>query len=387
MNQVATNGRLLKITIKTFFGLEPVLQEELQELGFKDVKVGNRSVHLMGTWKDVYFLNIHIRTGISVLVELKNFEIRDEKALYREAARIDWTRYFDVEKSFAVKGAVFSDIFRHSQYPFLVVKDAIVDTFRKRLKKRPDIDIKKPDVLIDVYINDNSVTLSLNTSGAPLFQRGYRKSVGPAPLNEVVAAGLLRLSKWDKKTPLYDPFCGSGTILTEAALMCADIPPGFQRPWYAFKNLKNFKPEVYEDIRSKINIKTGKLPCEIAGSDISPEMVTKTRRNLRSFEFGRFINTEVASFDKVKRPYEKGIIVTNPPYGERIGEGVEELYSEFGDWLKNEMTGWECWVLSSNIDALKKIGLKASTQTKVFNGSLECSFRKFDLYEGSKKQS
>lgn len=385
MNQGATNGRLLKITIKTFFGLEEVLKEELNELGFNEVSIGNRSVHLMGTWKDVYFLNIHIRTGISVLVELKYFEIRDEKDLYQQASRVDWTRYFDVEKSFAIKGAVFSDLFRHSQYPFLVIKDAVVDSFRKRLKKRPNVEIKHPDVLIDVYISENKVTLSLNTSGAPLFQRGYRKSVGSAPLNEVVAAGLLRLSGWDKKSPLYDPFCGSGTILTEAALMCANIPPGFQRPWYAFKNLKNYNEEIYQEIRSKINTNISKLPCEISGSDISPEMVTKTRRNLRSFQFGRFINTEVASFNKVKRPSDKGVIVTNPPYGERIGERVEELYADFGDWLKTEMTGWDCWVLSSNIDALKNVGLKASKQYKVFNGSLECSFRKFELYEGSKK--
>lgn len=385
MKEPGTNGRLLKITIKTFFGLEEVLKDELIEMGYKDVKIGNRSVHLQGNWRDVYYLNVHIRTGIAILIEIKRFEITNEKDLYNEAMRIDWTRYFTIDKNFAVKGAVFSDLFKHSQYPLLLVKDAVVDTFRKRTNERPSVELRSPQVLIDVYISKVEVIISLNTSGAPLFQRGYRESVGAAPLNEVVAAGLLRLSGWDKKTPLYDPFCGSGTFLIEAGLMSTGMPPSLERQHFAFKNFANYDAVVFEEIQAEIDRKIRELPAMIGGSDISAEMVTKTRRNLRSFAFGRYVKTEVASFEEIKKPAEKGVIITNPPYGERMGEEIEELYSKFGDWLKSEMTGWECWILSSNIDALKSVGLKAAKQVKVFNGNLECSFRKYEMYEGSRK--
>ncbi len=375
----------LNITVKTFFGFEETLKQELQEFGYSDIEVRNRAVSFKGDWHDVYFLNVHVRTGISVLVELKSFQINNEKDLYRECAKIDWTRYFGVDDTFAIKGAVFSDLFRHSQYPFLVVKDAIVDTFRKRSKLRPSVEIRSPKVLFDLYINNKDVVLSINTSGAPLFQRGYRQSVGPAPLNEVVAAGLIKMTGWDGKTPLYDPFCGSGTILAEAAMISVNLPPAVERTSYAFMNLRNYDQDDYQEIMAKVDRRINKLPIEIGGSDISPEMIAKTRRNLRHFSFGRHVNLNECSFEEVKKPAEKGIIITNPPYGERIGDHIESMYEGIGDWLKQEMDGWECWILSSNIDALKSVGLHATEKHKVFNGSLECSFRKFELYKGSLK--
>ncbi len=216
--------KTITIVVKTFFGLEDALQEELVELGFLESEKLNRAVRLKGTWKDVYFLNLHLRCALSILVELRTFQIREENDLYKEASRIDWHTLFNVDKTFAVKGAVNSTLFNHSHFPFLLVKDAIADVFRKETGERPDVNIKTPQVVIDLYVREKEGVISINTSGLPLFHRGYRQSTGDAPLNEVVAAGLIRMSKWDRKSTFIDPFCGSGTLLIEAALLASGIP-------------------------------------------------------------------------------------------------------------------------------------------------------------------
>jgi len=376
---------LIKITIKTFFGLEEVLKEELEELGYKNIKVLNRAVQIEGTWKDVYFLNLHVRCGISVLAEIANFNVKTEEDLYKKCLKIDWTSYFDVDKTFAVKGAIFSDIFNHSQYPFLLVKDAIVDTFRDKLKERPDVNVKVPQVLFDVYINDNNVIISLNSSGVPLFQRGYRQSAGEAPLNEVVAAALIRMSGWDRKSNFIDPFCGSGTLLIEAGMLAANIPSNIERQHYAFKNFANYDAKLWEQVYEEANSRCSSLPCKIYGSDIDPDMVMKTKRNLRGVAVGRFISAEISDFKDLKQIEGPGVMVTNPPYGERMGDNIEELYEGLGDWMKASMQGYVCWMISASEDGFKSIGLRPERRIKLYNGDLECSFRKFSIYEGSKK--
>lgn len=385
MKEVNDSDKSLVITMKTFYGFEQVLQEELSELGFPNAKKLNRAVQVEGSWRDVYFLNVHLRCALSVLVEVKKFRIRDEDDLYTQCMKINWTHYFDVRKTFAVRGAVFSDFFRHSQYPFLLVKDAIVDTFRKRLNDRPDVNTKKPQVMFDVYINNKEVTISLNTSGAPLFQRGYRDETGMAPMNEVVAAGLIRMSGWDKKSAFVDPFCGSGTFLIEAALMAAGLPATLERHHYAFKNFANFDTAVWDEIQNAIPKRITTLPCEIVGSDKNAEMVMKARRNLRRLPIGRFVKVNPDSFQESKRPAESGVMISNPPYGERMGDEIEDLYEQLGDWMKSEMKGFDCWIVSSNMEAFKFVGLRPDKKVKVYNGSLECSFRKYAIYEGSKK--
>lgn len=384
MKETNSNQKVT-ITLKTIFGLEQVLSEELIELGFAKPEVLNRAVQVRGTWKDVYFLNLHVRCAIAVLVRVDSFRIRDEDDLYKKCKRIDWPSYFDMDKTFAVKGAVFSDLFNHSQYPFFVVKDAIVDKFRDEVGDRPDVNVKRPQVLFDVYINKNEVIISLNTSGAPLFQRGYREETGDAPLNEVMAAGMIRLSGWDRKSTFVDPFCGSGTLLIEAALLAAGLPSQIERQHFAFKNFKNYKEDVWEEILNDVPKRITELPCEIIGSDIDAEMVTIARRNFRALPIGRFIKTSVDSFKDVKPEAESGVMISNPPYGERMGEDVEEMYGELGDWMKTEMKGFDCWVLSSNMEAYKELGLRPDRKIKLFNGDLECSFRKFAIYAGSKK--
>jgi putative N6-adenine-specific DNA methylase len=378
-------GKALTITLKTFYGLEDVLTEELAELGFDVHQRLNRAVQVKGTWRDVYFLNLHVRCAISILVEIKHFTIRNEDELYKKCLTIDWPSYFSVNKSFAVKGAIFSDFFKHSQYPFLLVKDAIVDTFRKIDGNRPDVNVKTPQVVFDVYINNASVTISLNTSGLPLFQRGYRQSAGEAPLNEVVAAGLIRMSGWNRTSTFVDPFCGSGTLLIEAALLATGIPSNIERQHYAFKNFANYDSAVWEELYQAASKRVTSLPCRIIGSDSNDEMITKTRRNLRALPIGRFVETSVCPFDEVKHPGENGIVLTNPPYGERMGENIEGMYEDLGNWMKNEMKGFDCWIISSSESGFKSIGLKPDKKIRLFNGELECSFRKFAIYEGSKK--
>ena len=383
-NALNTSG-ILTITLKTFFGLENALKEELIELGYSDVMVLNRAVQIKGTWEDVYRLNLYSSCAISVLVTLANFRIRDDKDLYDKCMKIDWTSIFDIKNSFAVKGAVFSTLFKNTHFPYLLVKDAIVDTFRNKVGDRPDINIKSPQVVFDLYVKENEVTIGVNTSGAPLFQRGYRQSAGEAPLNEVVAAGMLRLSGWDRKSYLMDPFCGSGTILIEAGFLATGLPSQMERQHFAFKNLKNFDRDAWEKIQEGINRKLTELPCKIKGGDISDEMVLKARRNLRGLPFGRFIEISPTSFLEFKKAESTGTMISNPPYGVRIGDEIEELYGELGTWMKHDMPGFNCWVLSASIEGFIAIGLKPDKKLKLFNGDLECEFRKYVIYEGSKK--
>jgi putative N6-adenine-specific DNA methylase len=376
----------IKITVKTIFGAEQVLKEELAELGYNETEILNRAVQLEGTWKDVYFLNLHLRCAMSILVELKQFRIKNEDDLYKQCMKIDWTEYFSVDKTFAIKGAVQSNLFKHTQYPYFIVKDAIADTFRDKIGDRPDVNVKKPQVLFDIYIRENQCTISMNTSGAPLFQRGYRNETGEAPINEVTAAVLIRMSGWDRNSTFVDPFCGSGTLLIEAALLAANIPSNIERTHYAFKNFKNFDATLWEEVYESANKRCKGFPFKIVGSDIDSEMMLIAKRNLRALPISRFVEVYSSSFQEVKRPDDIGTLICNPPYGERMGEEIEEMYVELGDWFKKELPGFTCWVISSNEDAMKHIGLKPERKIKIYNGDLECSFRKFTIFDGSRKE-
>lgn len=379
----AKNEELL-ITLKCFYGFEAVLADELLELGYAEPEILNRAVRIRGSWQDVYKLNLYIRCSIAVLVEIERFYIQSEEDLYKRALKVKWTELFDVNKTFAIKGAIFSSIFKNTHYPFLLVKDAIVDQFKAKQDERPNIDIKKPSILFDLYIKDREVTISVNTSGLPLFQRGYRTAVGPAPLNEVVAASLIRLSGWDRQQTFVDPFCGSGTLLIEAALLATGIPSNIERQHYAFKNLKNYDAAMWDEIYENAPRNVRALPCKIMGGDLSDEMVLKARRNLRGFSFGRFIEVQSCSFEKLK--VEAPVFVlTNPPYDERMAADVSPLYENIGNWLKHDLTESKAWIISSSEEGLKSVGLKPSKKYKVFNGDLECGFRCYETYSGTKR--
>ena len=378
-----TLARDFPITLKCFYGFELVLVDELEELGYTKAEVLNRAVRIKGNWKDVYYLNLHCRCAISVLVEIMQFEIKEEKDLYESAMEFDWTSLFSINKTFAIKGAIFSEIYKNTNYPFLLLKDAIVDTFRNKNGERPNIERKKPSVVFDLYVRNRSVTISINTSGLPLFQRGYRQSTGLAPLNEVVAACLIRQSGWDKKTTFVDPFCGSGTLLIEAALYANNIPSNIERRHYAFKSLLNYNEELWNSIYTEVKQGVRNMPCTILGFDISDEMVLKSKRNMRTFSFGRFIKVQAKDFKTIRLNDLGGglFILTNPPYGERIQVDIETLYHELGKWLKFDIPNSECWIISSSEEGFKNIGLKHDKKLKVFNGDLECSFRKYVLYK------
>lgn len=375
----------ITITIKTFYGLENCVVEELNELGYTDTKVLNRAVQITGTWKDVYFLNLNLRCAISVLVEIAKFTINDEQDIYKKSLRIDWTEIFDYNKTFAIKGAVNSKIFSHSKYPFLLIKDAIVDQFRDKGMERPDINIKNPQITFDLYIFERQVTLSLNTSGAPLFHRGYRQETGEAPMNEVLAAAMIRMSGWDRKSNFIDPFCGSGTLLIEAAFLASGIPSNIERQHYAFKNLKNFDSQLWDEVYEAAPKSCKPFDFTIQGSDLSSEMSLVAKRNLRALPFARMIDVQSKDFRDVERVEPNGVVVTNPPYGERMGADVEEMYGDLGNWMKHKMHNYTCWIISSNFEAFKFVGLRPTRKIKLFNGDLECSFREFKIFEGSKK--
>lgn len=375
----------LTITVKTLFGFEEILKEEIEALGFKDLKVLNRAVQLTGSWKDVYTLNFRCRLAISVLVKVEEFYVNDEDDLYKKAKRIDWTSFFDVDKTFAVKGAVFSTLFNHTMYPFLVVKDAIVDAFRDKVGERPNVNSKSPQVMFDVYIKEKQVVISLNTSGVPLFQRGYRQETGEAPMNEVLAAGLLKLSKWDAKSTFIDPMCGSGTLVIEAALLAADIPSMIERQHYAFKNFKSFDEKSWEEVQAGVNRRPVKLDFPIIASDEDGVVLQKAKRNAKAAPIGNMVSFDIKDVKDIEVSAEKGTLICNPPYGERIGDHIEELYELLGDTFKQKLPGFDCWIVTSNMDAVKHVGLKPDKKYKVFNGSLECTFRKYSIFEGSKK--
>lgn len=372
------------ITIKTVFGLEPALEQNLQELGYKDIRLINRGAQITGTWEDVYRLNYELRCGISVLIEIAHFRFENKDELYKNIRQLGWTQLFDGKKTFAIRGFASSKLFPNTQFPLLLAKDAIVDDFRARTGSRPNVDLKNADVVLDLHILDNHATISINTSGDPLFKRGYRKETGLAPLNEVVAAGMIYLSGWDRKSAFIDPMCGSGTLAIEAAMIASNTAAGKLRESFTFMHLSNFDRTLWEKNVEEADQKTTNFESKIYASDDSEMMINKARRNIRTLPFTKNIELNTIDFRDFKKPSETGVVITNPPYGERIGENVEALYKDLGDWMKQQMTGFNCWILSSNKDAFNAIGLKANKTIKMFNGSLPCDFRKYEIFAGKK---
>lgn len=375
----------MKIVAKTLYGLEQVLAEELKELGIKQPKVGNRVVEFDGSKEDLYRCNLWLRTAISLLVPIKTFRFKNEHDLKKEFAKINFSKYMPMNRTFAVKGAVNSKEFKYSKYPLLLMKDAIADFFNDKFGQRPSVDTKSPNVVFDIHISHDTCTISLNSSGAPLFQRGYRKGTGAAPLNEVVAAGLIYLSGWDQKSNFIDPFCGSGTLPIEAALMANGIPANIARKYYAFQYWPDYDQEMWRQIYDAApRIPKRDLGFQIIGSDTDGDVVLKARNNVKALPLSKTISFEVKDYKDFVAPEDGGTCVINPPYGERLDDyEIWDLYKEIGDYFKKSLAGYSCWVLSSNFDALKRIELKPSKKIQVYNGSLSCDYRRYDIFKGS----
>lgn len=378
------------MTATTLAGLEDVLAQELDALGAKFIKVGTRAVTFSGNQYLLYEANLWCRTAIRILKPFAQFKARDEKELYLKVREIDWTRYLDNNTTFAINAVVARSTFEHSLFVSQLTKDAIVDQFRDSTGQRPSVDVVLPDVRLNLHMHENIVTLALDASGDSLHRRGYRQQTNIAPLNEVLAAGLLLLSGWDNEMPLYDPMCGSGTLLVEAALLAHNIAPGLYRRDYGFMRWPDYDADLYQRVYQDALAKeiSGK-EVKIFGSDVDPEFVVAAQQNLAYAEVDKLVQPIwEQDFRDATKPAEKGLLLMNPPYGERIGEesDMDELYQMIGDSLKANFQDWEAFVFTGNLEAAKKIGLKPSRRIPLYNGPIDCRLFKYELYGGSRRE-
>ncbi len=378
-----------ELTASTLFGLENVLAEELKALGAEGIEVQNRAVKFLSDNELLYKANIQLRTALRVLKPIARFKARDQYALYKNIKRIKWEEFLNLHHTFLIKPVVFSPHFRHSKFAAQKTKDAIVDRFRERFNKRPSVALENPDIPINLHIAGDHVTVSLDSSGAPLNQRGYRKSGGDAPLNEVLAAGMIKLSDWDAKSTFIDPMCGSGTLLIEAGMMALNIPPNINRNEFPFMNWQNFDRKLWKeltaDVKSNI-LSAEQVSVKIIGSDINLQQLETTQKNVHKAGLNKLIKLRNKSFSEFVVPASKGKLLFNPPYGQRLRlKQIEAFYAEIGNILKNKWTGFDAWILSCNDFANKSFGLKPAKKIKLLNGQLDCRFLNFPLFEGARK--
>ena len=376
-----------KMVAKTFRGLEDVLHNELENLGATNLIKGNRMVEFTGNQEMLYKANFHLRTALKILKPIFEFKVKNEDELYKSIQTIDWSNYFDLKNTFSVDSVVFSNNFSHTKYVALKVKDAIVDQFRDKFGKRPYVDVDDPDLRINIHISNDLCTVSLDSSGESLHKRGYRIKTNKAPLNEVLAAGMILLSGWDRKSLFIDPMCGSGTILIEAAMMAHNIPPGLYRKKFGFETWKDFDNELLEDIYEEESPEN-KIDINIIGADISEIATRISLENIENAALKRKIDLITKPIEDFNPPKDEiGTIITNPPYGERLKKNeINDFYKSLGDKFKKSFKGYNIWMLSSNFEAIKNIGLHPSKKMTLFNGALECKFLNYEIYEGSKKR-
>ena len=376
-----------KMTATTLFGLENVLAEELKALGASDVKEGIRSVSFKGDTGFMYKANIALRTAIRILKPIKVTKVYDEEDLYEAVQKIKWENYLDVDGTFAIGAVVNSKNFTsNSHYISLKSKDAIADYFRHKYSKRPNVDLDYPDLKIHIHIIKEYLTISLDSSGDSLHKRGYRTATNIAPINEVLAAGMILLSGYRGDENFIDPMCGSGTILIEAAMIANNIPANINRKLFAFENWKDYDEDLYFTIQDVLLKKIRSSHFKIMGFDKAPSAVQKAKDNIKSANLEEFIGVHhVNFFNSTKEVFGNTTILFNPPYGERLSIDIEEMYKKIGDTLKHNYSGSTAWLITSNIDALKCVGLRTSKRIALKNGDLDCKFVKYELYEGSRK--
>ena len=371
-----------ELIAKTFMGLEPVLAKELTQLGANNVQIGRRMVSFTGDKELMYRANFSLHTAIRVIKPIKHFKAQSADDVYEEVKKIDWSQYLDLKKSFAVDSVVFSDEFRHSKFVSYKVKDAIVDQFREKTGQRPNISVANPDIRLNMHIAEDRCTLSLDSSGESLHRRGYRQESVEAPLNEVLAAGMILMTGWQGDTDFIDPMCGSGTLLIEAALIARNMAPGVFRKEYAFEKWPDFDAELFDNIYND-DSQEREFNHHIYGYDIDLKAVQKANLNVRAAGLTKDISVELADFKDFKQPKDKAIMVTNPPYGERISTpDLLGTYRMIGETLKHQFKDNDAWVLSYREECFDQIGLKPSIKIPLYNGSLECEFRKYQIFEG-----
>lgn len=372
---------------KTLYGFEDLLAQELRSLGASAIEKGIRSVSFEGDTGFMYKANLCCRTAIRILKPITVFNVFNETDLYKKVYDIPWENYMDVDGSLAVGSTVFSKDFNHSHYVSLKTKDAVVDRFRDRFGKRPNVDLHHPSLWIQIHIDRNICTVSLDSSGESLHKRGYKLQSTQAPLNEVLAAGMIMLSGWNGQCDLLDPMCGSGTILTEAAMIACNIPANINRKEFGFQTWKDFDSKLFEVIKNAALNKIRDFNYTIYGYDIDKNVLAKTEENIRHANLGDFIKLKNLDFFHSQKQTEGPLyLIFNPPYDERITiRDIRNFYRKIGDTLKQGYPGSQAWILTSNFEALKALGLRTSRRIKLYNGKLEARLVRYELYEGSKK--
>ena len=375
------------IIVTTLKGLEEVLEKELQLLGIKHTEIINRGVIIPYSTRNIYLTNLACRTALRVLVPVETFEANTPEELYRNALKVRWKDYQRVDQTFAIFNAVYSTLFTHSQFASLKVKDALCDAFRKSSGRRPNVDTDHPDIYWHLHINRNNVSISLDSSGTSLHIRGYRRKQYGAPINEVLACGLLALSGWNSDyAPLVDGMTGSGTIAIEAAMMALRHAPNLNRRHFAFKNWMDFDEKTFQDIRQELKQNTRNQIPEIVGVDISPRAIQTALIHAEVAKVKKYIRFIKGDFFDYKPDQSKGTVILNPPYGERLElEDPESLYKEIGSTFKKSFTGWNAGVISNNKEAINALGLNSYETHHLLNGKLECDFKLYRLFEGKKK--
>ena len=371
---------------KTFSGLEEVLWKELRNLGAKNLKTINRGVQFEGNTELMYKTNYLCRTALRILMPIANFQARDEQQLYDEIYKINWEKYIKLKGTFAIDGITSYSNINHSKYLALKSKDAIADQFREKFGKRPNVDTENPDVKINIRLFRNSCSVSLDSSGESLHKRGYRVETGPAPINEVLAAGLIQISSWDAKSNFTDPLCGSATIPIEAAMYATNMPAGFFREEFNFELWNDFDKELWEKVKTEANSNKVDFEHKITASDRSGKILQVARNNVKSAKLEKYVKIMLGYVEDSEPPEGKGVMISNPPYGERIKvDDINKLYKGIGDNLKINYGGYSAWIFSSDENALRHVGLKPSKKIKLFNGPIETAFCKYEIFEGRKE--
>ena len=376
-----------KMIAKTFYGFEEILSEELLKLGAQKIIKGNRNVSFYGDKGFMYKSNISLRTALKIIKPIKEFKFKDIDEYYKKIYEIKWEDYLDFNSSFLINSVVFnSKIFNNSKFTSLKAKDAIVDRFRNKFKNRPSINSFNPELKIEIHVNRNFCTISLDSSGESLHKRGYKKYNSAAPLNEVLAAGIILMSAWDKKSDLLDPMCGTGTFLIEAAMIARNIAPNLNRLAFAFEKWKDWDNELFETIEESVKSKEIEFEHKLYGFDISGAMIKKAEKNIEIS--GLEVDIEIVKKDfltSIKTDNDKLHVLINPPYDKRISADVNQLYKKIGDTLKNNYLYSDVWIITANLEAIKSIGLKSSKKIKLFNANLESRLLNYKIYPGSKK--
>lgn len=377
-----------KMLAKCFYGFEEILSEELLSLGAQKIQIGRRNVSFYGDKGFMYKANLSLRTALKILKPILEFQFSDINSFYDKIYKIKWESLLGVDSTFIINSSVFhSKIFNNSKFTSLKAKDAIVDRFRNKFSKRPNIDAKNPDLKIDIHINKSTCTVSLDSSGESLHKRGYKKYNSFAPLNEVLAAGLILLSGWRGKIDFLDPMCGCGTILIEAAMIAGNIPPNLHRSSFAFEKWNDWDQELFNIIEESLTKKINKINCKIFGYDISNVIIRKCKKNIEESDIDFKINVETRDFFKSKKLNKERLqIIVNPPYDKRIPTDFKIFYSEIGNTLKRNYDNTSSWIFTANMNAIKCIGLRTSKRIKLFNSSLESRFLNYQIYSGSKKE-